>query len=360
MHGTMKKILVSRRKNETQALILNNGEASSYFIERDNEPPRFVGSIFLAHVENILAGMQAAFVDIGREQKAFLQFKNKNLREGEKILVQIEKDAEHYKAARATLNISLSSRKIILFPNSTGINISKKICGEERTRLKNIVKKILPANFGVIIRTAAENSTATELTKELEESLQLWKKILNLAENKKKPSLIYGGEDLITRLVREYFFDCENFITDNLKVYRRVVELTGKTEKIIHYEGEELFKNFGVDTEIKNLYEKELMLPSGGFIVIEKTEALTVIDVNTGGAENIYQTNIEAAELAMKQIRLRNIGGIIIVDFINMEIEALREDLLKYLKSLAQIDSGKTFIVDMTPLGLVEITRNPY
>ena len=272
-------------------------------------------------------------------------------------MVQIEKDAEHYKAARATLEISFPSRKIILLPNSNKINVSKKIGDAEKIRLKNIVKNILPQNCGVIIRTAAENSTAAELQIELDELLKLWQEILSIAENKKKPSLIYGGGDLITRLVRENFFDCENLITDNLKVLRRVEKFS---DKVTFYEGEELFKNFGVDTEIKNLSQKELMLPSGGFIVIEKTEALTAIDVNTGGAENIYQTNIEAAELAMKQIRLRNIGGIIIVDFINMKIENSRADLLKYLKSLAQIDGGKTFIVDMTPLGLVEITRQPY
>ena len=353
----MKKILISRRNGETQTIILNDGEAASYFIERDNEPPRFVGSIFLARVEKILEGMQAAFVDIGREQNAFLQFQNKNLREGEKILVQIEKDAEHYKAARATLEISLTARKIILLPNSDKIHVSKKIGGVEKSRLKNLAKNILPENLGVIIRTAAENSTAAELQAEFDELLKLWQEILAVAENKKKPSQIYGGGDLIARIVRENFFDCESVITDNLKVFRRVEKFT---DKVTFYEGENLFKNFGVDTEIKNLREKELMLPCGGFIVIEKTEALTGIDVNTGGAENIYQTNIEAAALAMKQIRLRNIGGIIIIDFINMKITDARADLLKYLKTLAQIDGGKVNVVDMTPLGLVEITRQPY
>ncbi len=352
----MKKILVSRRLGETQAVILNDGEFESYFIERDNEPPRFVGSIFFARIEKILPGMQAAFVDIGSDKKAFLQFQNKNLREGDKILVQIEKDAEHYKEARATLEISLPSNKIILLPTSNKIHISKKIASTESIRLKNLVKEIIPANCGVIIRTAAENSTVEELRVELDKLLKLWNEILAVAANKKKPSLIYG-ENLLEKIVRENFSELEIFITDNLKIYRQVEKFTNKIQ---FYEGEELFKNFGVDTEIKNLREKELMLPSGGFIVIEKTEALTVIDVNTGSAENIYQTNIEAAELAMKQIRLRNIGGIIIVDFVNMKVETCRADLLKYLKTLAQIDRGKTFIIDMTPLGLVEITRNPY
>lgn len=355
----MKKILLSRRNSETQALILNNGELESYFIERDNEPPRVVGSIFLGRVENILPEMQAAFIDIGRDKNAFLQFQNKNLREGDKILLQIEKDAEHYKAARATLNISLPAQKIILLPNNDRINVSKKISPTEKTRLQNLVKKFLPENYGVIVRTAAENSTESELAAEIEELLKLWQEILAVASKKKKPSLIYG-EDLIKKIVRENFSELEIFVTDNLKIFRRVSELTGETKKILHYEGEELFKNFGVDTEIKNLHQKELLLPSGGFIVIEKTEALTVIDVNTGGAENIFQTNIEAAELAMKQIRLRNIGGIIIADFVNMKDSTCNENLLEYLRQLAQIDRGKTFIVDMTPLGLVEITRNPY
>ena len=354
----MKKILISRRNGETQAIILNDGEAASYFIERDNEPPRFVGSIFFARVEKILAGMQAAFVDIGREQNAFLQFQNKNLREGEKILVQIEKDAEHYKAARATLEISLPSRKIILLPTTNKIHVSKKISNTEKIRLKSLVTEILPQNCGAIIRTAAENSTAEDLNIEIEKLLKLWQEISETAANKKKPSLIYG-EDLITKIIREDFLELETFITDNLKIFRCVENLI-PDENLLHYDGEDLFKMFGVDTEIKNLKLKELPLPSGGFIVIEKTEALTVIDVNSGSCDEIYQTNIEAAALLMKQIRLRNIGGIIIIDFVNMKSEDNRAELMAHLRKLAQIDRGKTFIVDMTPLGLVEITRQPY
>ena len=351
----MKKILISRRKGETQAVILKDGEFESYFIERDNEPPKLVGSIFLARVEKIFP---AAFVDIGRDKNAFLQFQNKNLHEGEKILVQIEKDAEHYKAARTTLEISLPSRKIILLPTTNKIHVSKKISNAEKIRLKNLVKNILPENCGAIIRTAAENSTADELAAEIDELLKLWQEILTVAEKKKKPSLIYG-EDLISKIIREDFFELETFVTDNLKIFKRVENLIPE-ENLLHYDGEKLFEMFGVDTEIKNLQLKELPLPSGGFIVIEKTEALTVIDVNSGSCDEIYQTNIEAAELAMKQIRLRNIGGIIIVDFINLKTDTDKKNLLEYLEKLAQIDRGKTFVVDMTPLGLVEITRQSY
>ena len=349
-----KKILISRRKGETQTVILKDGEFESYFIERDNEPPKLVGSIFLARVEKILP---AAFVDIGSQQ-AFLQYGNKNLREGDKILVQIEKDAEHYKAARATLEISLPAQKIILLPNSNKIHVSKKIGNVEKSRLKNIVKKFLPENCGVIVRTSAENATDDELAVEIAERWKFWQELLTVAKNKKKPSLIYS-EDLITKIIRENISELTMFVTDNLKIFKRVENLI-PDENLLHYEGEDLFKMFGVDTEIKNLQLKELPLPSGGFIVIEKTEALTVIDVNTGSCKEIFQTNIEAAELAMKQIRLRNIGGIIIVDFVNMKDDANKKNLLEYLEKLAQIDSGKTFIVDMTPLGLVEITRQPY
>lgn len=354
----MKKILVSRRKGETQALILSNGEIESYYIERDNEPPRIVGSIFKARVENILQGMQAAFVDIGRDKNAFLQYGKKNLNVGENVLVQIEKDAEHYKAARATLEISLPSQKIILLPTTDKIHVSKKIPPAEKARLKSLAKDLLPKNIGVIVRTAAENCTADELAAEIQKLLKLWQDILTTAENKKKPSLIYG-EDLIEKILRENISEIETFVTDNLKIFNRVEKFLSD-EKLLHYDGEELFKMFGVETEIKNLQKKELELNSGGFIVIEKTEALTVIDVNTGGNDDIFKTNIEAAELAMKQIRLRNIGGIIIVDFVNMKDDAHKKNLLEYLETLAQTDSGKTFIVDMTPLGLVEITRQPY
>ena len=354
----MKKILISRHNGETQILILNDDAPQSFFVERDNEPPRLVGSIFKAKVGKILPGINAAFVDIGRGQDAFLPFQNKILSVGDTVLLQIEKDAEHYKAARATLEISLPARKIILLPNSNKLHFSRKLPPTEKTRLKNWIKKILPANCGVIIRTAAENATVEELVAEILERLKFWQELLKIAANKKKPSLVYG-ETLIERIMRENFFDCENFITDNLKIFNRIVELKGKSEKIQHYECENLFKMFGVDTEIKSLKQKELNLPSGGFIVIEKTEALTVIDVNTGGADDVFQTNIEAAELAMKQIRLRNIGGIIIIDFINLE-KSDGEKLFEYLVQLSQIDSGKVNVVDITPLGLAEITRQPY
>ncbi len=354
----MKKILVSRRKGETQIFILNDDEPQSYFIERDNEPPRLVGSIFKARVEKILPGMQAAFLDIGRDKNVFLQFGKKNLCEGDTVLVQIEKDAEHYKAARATLEISLPSQKIILLPNSNAIHISRKIPPAEKSRLKSLAKELLPKNFGVIIRTAAENSTADELTAEINERVNFWHELLKVAENKKTPSLIYG-EDLLEKILRENISELKVFVTDNLKIFRRVENLIPE-ENLLHYEGEELFKMFGVDTEVKNLQKKELELNSGGFLVIEKTEALTVIDVNTGGTDDIFRTNIEAAELAMKQIRLRNIGGIIIIDFVNMKYDAHKKNLLEYLEKLAQIDGGKTFIVDITPLGLVEITRQPF
>lgn len=352
----MKKILLSRRKGETQILILENEEPQSYYVERDNEPPKLVGSIIKARVQKLLPGMNAAFVDIGRDTSAFVQCKA-ILREGESILVQIERDAEHYKAARATLEISLPSKNFILLPTTNKLHISKKISPARKIYLQELLKKICPANIGVIVRTAAETATDDELTAELSERIKFWLELSNFAANKKTPSLIYG-ENLLEKIVRENFSELELFITDNLKIYRRVVELAGESEKICHYDGEELFKIYRVDTEIKNLREKELPLTSGGFIVIEKTEALTAIDVNTGGAEDIYQTNLDAAELIMKQIRLRNIGGIIIIDFISMK--SGNDKLLAYLRELAQFDAGKVSVVDMTPLGLVEITRQPY
>lgn len=353
----MKKILCSRRKGETQIFILENGTAQNYFIERDNEPPRLLGSIFKARVEKILPNMKAAFADIGRDKNIFLQFQ-KNLRAGDSVLIQIEKDAEHYKAARATLEISLPAQKIILLPTSNKIHVSRKISDAEKLRLKSIAKEILPPNCGVIIRTAAENAAAEELRAEIAERWKFWQELLKVAANKKKPSLIYC-EDLLGKILRENISEIQVFVTDNLKIFRRVENLI-PPENLLHYEGEDLFKMFGVDADIKSLTQKELPLPSGGFIVIEKTEALTVIDVNTGGADDICQTNIEAAELAMKQIRLRNIGGIIIIDFVNMKDDTNKKNLLEYLQTLTQIDGGKTFIVDMTPLGLVEITRQAF
>lgn len=365
-----KKILATRNNGETQIFVLNGDIAESFYTARDDDPPRLIGSIFNGRVKNILAGMQAAFVDIGRDRNAFLQYdKRIRLRIGDNVLIQIEKDADKFKSPRATLNISLPGRKIVLMPTVGYIGLSQRIPLHDKDRLHALIKKIRPHNIGVIVRSAALNSTETEIAAEFDEQMQLWRSILELSHKRKSPALIWSDDDLPARIIREEISSEVEFLTDSLKIYRRISEIVNKkypafVDRIHYCEDTDLFKQFGVDIEIRQLREKELPLPSGGFIVIEKTEALTAVDVNTGSfagnhdlAETIYQTNIEAADLIMKQLRLRNVSGIIIADFIDMPEEYQRDNLMRHLRKLAQIDRSTTKIVDMTPLGLVEITR---
>ena len=357
----MKKIIISCKLGETCAVVIAGGEVNAIHIER-NDNPRLVGNIYKGIVKNFLPGMQAAFVDIGREKNAFLQFNSaKNFSVGQSVLIQIEKDECGSKGARTTLNISLAGRFLIFLPTLNYIGVSNKICGEERQRLHALAKKIRPHDSGLIVRTAAEACDEKILLEELAKLQTLWEKILERNAKRKPPALL-NDNDLIEKILRDEFTEGTEFFVDNLKIFRRLSEVGNVT----FYEGDApIFEAFGVAEEISKIDKRELSLPSGGQIVIDKTEALTAVDVNTGKFighndfdETILKTNLEAAQLLLKQLKLRDLGGIIIVDFIDMDNDAHKKILMNFLRERAALDRNKTKIIDMTPLGLVEITRH--
>lgn len=342
--------------------MLEDGEVIAIHFSREDNP-RIVGNIYKGRVKNILPGMQATFVDIGRDKNVFLQFSaSKKFSVGQDVLIQIDKDEIGAKCARATLNISLAGRLLIFLPTLNYIGVSNKIRGEERQRLHALAKKIRPNNSGLIVRTAAEGCDEKFLLNDLVNLLKVWNKICERNVKKKSPALLYSDNNLIENILRDDFTPETKIIVDNLKIYRQLIK---NVDNVTFYEDSEpIFEKFGVAEEIFKINQRELSLPSGGQIVIDKTEALTAIDVNTGKFigdknfdETILKTNMEAAELILKQLKLRDIGGIIIVDFIDMDSDAHKKILMSFLREKAAFDRNKTKIIDMTPLGLVEITR---
>ena len=361
----MKKIIISQKLGSICAVVMEDSEVNAIYSARNDEP-QLVGNIYKGRVTNFLPGMQAAFIDIGRDKNVFLQFSPKQkFSVGQSVLIQIDKDECGTKGARATLNISLAGRLMIFLPTLNYIGVSNKIRGDERERLHKLAKKIRPKNSGLIIRTAAQACDEESLLDDLAKLQELWKKILERNAKRKSPALLYSDNDLIDRLIRNEVTADTEIIVDNLKIYRRLVELV---EKVNLYEGSaQIFETFGAAKVIASINQRELSLPSGGRIVFDKTEALTAIDVNTGKFigrddfdETILKTNLEAAELILKQLKLRDIGGIIIVDFIDMESNAHKKILMDFLRERAALDRNKTKIIDMTPIGLVEITRHSF
>ena len=361
----MKKILISHSGGTTCAAVIADGELDAVYFKQ-SDTPRLVGNIYKGRVQNFLPGMRAAFVDIGRDKNAFLQFSGaQKFSAGQSVLIQIDKDAVGAKCARATLNISLAGKLAVFLPTLNYIGVSNKIRGEEHDRLHALAKKIRPADSGIIVRTAAEGCDENSLRDDLNQLQKLWAKILERNGKRKAPALLFSDNDLIEKILRDECTEDTDFIVDNLKIRRRLLEHV-TPEKISLYDGAaQIFETFGIAKELDTLNRRELPLPGGGQIVIDKTEALTAIDVNTGKFvgrsdfnETILQTNLEAAELILKQLRLRNIGGIVIVDFIDMNDAAHKKILMDTLRDLARRDRTQTKVVDMTPLGLVEITRH--
>ncbi|MBE8954742.1 MAG: ribonuclease E/G [Quinella sp. 2Q5] len=361
----MKRILVSHKNNLTRAAVVVDGELEAIYSEQ-LDAPHLVGNIYKGRVQNFLPGMRAAFVDIGRDKNVFLQFgAEQKFSTGQSVLIQIDKDAVGTKGARATLNISLAGRLLIFLPASNYIGVSNKIFGEERLRLHAIAKRIRPQSSGLIVRTAAEACGEEELLADLKGLQKLWAKISERNSKRKPPALLLSNNDIIEKIFRDEFTAETVFIVDNLKIRRRLEEFVPSEKISFHESTEPLFEAFDVAAEISATSERELPLPGGGRIVIDKTEALTAIDVNTAKFvgrtdfdETILQTNLEAAAVILKQLKLRDVGGIVIVDFIDMESDAHRQQLMDFLRESARFDRNQTKIVDMTPLGLVEITRH--
>ncbi len=398
------EILINITFDEVRVGLLEAGQLVELYVERKKDAS-LVGNIYKSRVVKVLPGMQSAFVDIGLDKAAFLyvadvkadieayspfledeedavqiEFKKGRqdvsieelVQEGQELLVQVAKDPIGSKGARVTSYVTIPGRYLVLMPEVEHIGISRRIVDEEeRTRLKNIVEEIRPNGYGLIVRTASEGATRDELLKDLEFLLLLWENIQHKKEKVSAPILLYSDLDLVFRSVRDLMsHDVERVIIDSREEYDRMKEFVNTyfqkfSDKIEFYDGHEpLFDAKGVELDISRALGRRVWLKSGGYIVIDQTEAMTVIDVNTGkyvGRENledtILKTNLEAVKEIAYQIRLRNLGGIIIIDFIDMEDLVNREKVFNAFKDAMKKDKARNTIFNISELGLIQMTR---
>jgi ribonuclease G len=385
-----REIVANIEPAETRVAVMQDGVLANLFVER-SEP--VAGNIYKARVNNVLPGMEAAFVDIGLERNAFLHVTDirsqrldgeeveesfgrgaiaERLRPGQEILVQVTKEPMGSKGARVTTYVALPAHYLVLMPTVDYVGVSRRITSEaERKRLRQIADRIRPEGMGVIVRTAAEGADEQVLADDIAFLRQMWTRVLERARTNRAPALVYQDLRLIRRIVRDLFTDdVERFVVDSAEEHARVADLLGsfaphlRDRLVLHAEDEPVFERYGVEREIDRALRRRVWLRSGGYIVIDRTEALTVIDVNTGKyvgktdlASTILRTNLEAVGEIVRQITLRDIGGIILVDFIDMEKEDHRRRVMDALDEAVKQDRAKLHVIDLTALGLVEITR---
>ncbi len=407
------EILINYRSYEIRLALVENGILSEFHLQRPTEKG-LMGNIYKGKVVRVLPGMQAAFVDIGLERTGFLYVDDiyredtsneveaseesppvptcdpeeelnerlteqtphpaieDLLTEGQEILVQVSKDPIGTKGARLTCHITLPCRNLVYIPLTDHIGISRKIEDEKvRVELKEKIEAIRPQGAGFIVRTVAENARLDELEADMEFLLHLWEEIQDNAKTPQVPTLLYEDLDITLRSVRDLFTtNVDKLSIDNAEAYTRISDFV-KTfapelrPKVHLYENETpIFEAHGIEAEINRAIEKKVWLRSGGYIIIESTEALSVIDVNTGRfvgkktlSETIFKTNMEAAVEIAYQLRLRNIGGIIIIDFIDMEDETHREQLFTTFKEAVKNDKSKINILRLSEFGLIQMTR---
>jgi ribonuclease G len=394
-----KTILVSAERGETRVAVLEakqkGGKANvaELYIERRGRRS-IVGNIYKGKVDNVLPGMEAAFVDIGLERNGFLHVDeillpggeqaprrgrghgrriSEMLKPGQEILVQVVKDPLKSKGARLSMNVSIAGRYLVFAPHGSGVGVSRRLTDKERDRLRKMVDRTYKGQGGLIVRTAAHGAKKPDFVREIGYLQKLNEVLERRAESLKGPALVFQEADLSIRVLRDVFLsEFEKAIIDSPKQFERVTnffqrtapELVGGVEL---YEGKKpLFEKWGIDKEIESTLSRRVDLPSGGYLVIDYAEALTVIDVNSGSftgrgkgglEETITKVNTEAAEEAVRQLRLRDIGGIIVIDFIDMARASNRDKVLKTMRKALDADKSKSYVVEVSPLGLVEMTR---
>jgi ribonuclease G len=387
-----RELLVAVDAGEKRVAVLEDDRVAEVYLERP-ERHSIAGNIYKGIVDNVLPGMEAAFVEIGLEKNGFLYVDEiigpelegrKGARKiqdliskGQEILVQAVKDPMKTKGARLTTEISLPGRFVVYQPHGEGTGVSRRLEDDERARLKAIIKEVAPKQGGLIVRTAAEGASAEDVERDIEFLERLWKTIEAQANTAKPATLVYQEAELPLRVVRDLFTgDFEKAYVDHDRTYKRIVGYLKKTsphmvERVIRYkEKEPLMDAFGVDAEIKSTLNRRVDLPSGGYLIFDYAEAFTVIDVNTGrfvgsrsktsGArleDTITKNNLEAVKEVVRQLRLRDIGGIIVIDFIDMANPKNRQAVEEALRTELERDRTKTYVVEISPLGLVEMTR---
>ncbi|HYI62044.1 MAG TPA: Rne/Rng family ribonuclease [Acidimicrobiales bacterium] len=382
------------RPEATQIAILEGRSLIEHQVSRPaDDVSQIHGNIYLGKVQNVLPGMEAAFVDIGTPKNAVLyrgdtrhdpdvEGGSKNakiediLRARQVILCQVTKNPIAHKGARLTQEVSIPGRFVVLVPNSTTYGISKRLPDDERKRLRNILDKVRPKGHGLIVRTAAEGVTAEEIERDVQNLSQLWAKIEQKAKSLKGQgaALLYREPDMAVRVIREELTkDFRKVIIDDRGLYEEIRDYVRSispemAERVEHYDTSveplPLYEKHHVHEQVHKALDRKVWLPSGGSLIIEHTEALTVIDVNTGknvGRSNLEDTvfanNLEAAEEVARQLRLRDIGGIIVIDFIDMEVAKNRDAVIRTFRDALARDKTRTQAFDISELGLVEMTR---
>jgi len=379
----------------TQISVLEGRLLIEHYVSRPQDDANQIdGNIYLGRVQNVLPGMEAAFIDISTPKNAVLyrgdlRFDGEDvesgpvkssarieqlLKVGQMILCQVTKNPIAHKGARLTQEVSLPGRFVVFIPNSTTYGISKRLNDDERKRLRRILDDVKPANHGLIVRTAAEGASADELRRDVARLASQWERIEALAARTRGPGLLYREPDLAVRVIREEFNkDYRGVVIDNRELYEDVRDYVASispelADRVELYdeeaEGLPILERFHIHEQLHKAIDRKVWLPSGGSLIIERTEALTVIDVNTGKnvgtsnlEETVYRNNLEAADEIARQLRLRDIGGIIVIDFIDMEIVANRNDVVRAFRDALARDKTRTQVFDISELGLVEMTR---
>jgi ribonuclease G len=387
-----RELVISVDVGEQRVAILEDDRVAEVYLERP-ERRSIAGNIYLGVVDNVLPGMEAAFVEIGLEKNGFLyvdeivgpELEGRKgarriqdlIKRGQTILVQAVKDPMKSKGARLTTELSLPGRFLVYVPNGEGYGVSRRVDEDERTRLKGIVKELDPKGGGIIVRTAAEGASAEDIERDLVFLQRLWATIQKQAESATAPALVYEEAELPLRIVRDLFAgDFVGAQIDDDRTHKRIVSYLKKTsphmiERVHRYRGKDpLFDAFGIEQEIRSTLERRVDLPSGGYLIFDYAEAFTVIDVNTGRfvgsrgksstgrlEDTIVKNNLEAVTEVVRQLRLRDIGGIIVIDFIDMSNPKNRATVEEALRTELERDRTKTYVVEISPLGLVEMTR---
>ncbi|GAA2405243.1 Rne/Rng family ribonuclease [Nonomuraea africana] len=380
-------MVVRRNGDRTQIAVLEDGILVEHYVNREASQS-YVGNVYLGKVQNVLPSMEAAFVDIGKGRNAVLYAGEVNfdtaglegqpkrieaaLKSGQSVLVQVTKDPMGHKGARLTSQISLPGRYLVYVPDGSMTGISRKLPDKERTRLKSILKKVMPENAGVIVRTAAEGASEEELGRDVARLSAQWEAIQKKAKSASPPELLSSEPDLTIRVVRDVFNeDFSSLVVQGEDAWDTVEEYVKYVaphlaDRLGRWDEDgDVFEAYRIDEQLAKALDRKVWLPSGGSLVIDRTEAMTVVDVNTGKftgqggnlEETVTRNNLEAAEEIVRQLRLRDIGGIIVIDFIDMVLESNRDLVLRRLLECLARDRTKHQVAEVTSLGLVQMTR---
>ncbi|WP_449277222.1 Rne/Rng family ribonuclease [Leucobacter sp. GX24907] len=382
-----REMIVRTTADRIQIGVMEDKVLVEHYVARSSETS-LIGNVYLGRVQNVLPSMEAAFVDIGRGRNAVLysgevdwsEFEGGNtarkienaLKPGDQVLVQVTKDPVGHKGARLTSQISLPGRFLVYVPGGAMNGISRKLPDTERARLKKILKEVLPSGAGVIVRTAAEGASEDQLTHDVQRLTRQWESIQSRVEKGGAPLLLHSEPDMLIKIVRDVFNeDFHKMIIAGDTTYRTIEDYLTQVapdllQRVERYEGErDVFDEYRISEQIAKALDRKVWLPSGGSLVIDRTEAMTVVDVNTGKfvgsggnlEETVTKNNLEAAEEIVRQLRLRDIGGIIVVDFIDMVLESNRDLVLRRMVECLSRDRTKHQVAEVTSLGLVQMTR---